>query len=144
MPDTDDPDRFVPGAVFTTPQGRTLEVATVKSYRDRGLLIRFEGVAGREEAERLRGSVLTIAPEQRRHLEHHEFWPDDLVGLAAIDPAGSRLGIVDRVELGPGQARLVVVTDSGAEALVPFVAEIVGDPTDEAVVIDAPEGLFPE
>jgi ribosomal 30S subunit maturation factor RimM len=51
------------------------------------------------------------------------------------------LGEVTGVELG-GQDRLVVTTPTGAEVLVPFVADLVGDPEGGRIRIDPPAGLF--
>lgn len=142
MPYSDDPDRFVVGAVFETEEGRMLAVRGVKPYKDRGLLVRFEGVRSREEAERLRGSLLTIDAAARRALESGEYWPEQLVGLTAVTPAGEILGRIAGVEFGPGQDRLAVITAAGTEVLVPFVSAIVGDPEGDRIVIEAPEGLF--
>jgi 16S rRNA processing protein RimM len=142
LPETDDPERFAPGSTFVTDGDRELSIRTVKPYRDRGLVVAFHGVRGREEAETLRGLVLTIGAGERRSLGDDEFWPDDLVGLEAVDPEGVSLGTIVRIEFGPGQDRLVVVTSSGGEVLVPFVSEIVGDPDGGRIVIDAPAGLF--
>lgn len=125
-----------------TDTGRTLVIASVKPYRDKGLLLHFEGVRSRIEAENLRGILLTVDADTRRDLEEDEFWPDDLTGLDAVAPDGSVLGVVDRIEFGPGQDRLVVKTPLGVEVEVPFVSAIVGDPANGQIVIDAPEGLF--
>lgn len=143
VPSTDDPKRFAPGTVFLTENGRELVIASSQPYRDRGLLVRFEGVSDRKGAEALRGILLTIDPTERRPLDEGEFWEEDLIGLDAVTPTGEPLGRVTRLEYGPGQDRLVVVTESGDEVLVPFVADIVGDPADDgSITIDAPEGLF--
>ncbi|MCH7585391.1 MAG: 16S rRNA processing protein RimM [Acidobacteria bacterium] len=142
LPDTDDLDRFAVGSSFVTDTGRTLVIASVKPYRDKGLLLHFEGVRSRIEAENLRGILLTVDADTRRDLEEDEFWPDDLTGLDAVAPDGSVLGVVDRIEFGPGQDRLVVKTPLGVEVEVPFVSAIVGDPANGQIVIDAPEGLF--
>lgn len=142
LPDTDDLDRFAVGSSFVTDTGRTLVIASVKPYRDKGLLLHFEGVRSRIEAENLRGILLTVDADTRRDLEEDEFWPDDLTGLDAVAPDGSVLGVVDRIEFGPGQDRLVVKTPLGVEVEVPFVSAIVGDPANGRIVIDAPDGLF--
>lgn len=142
LPDTDDLARFAVGSSFVTDTGRTLVIRSVKPYRDRGLLLHFEGVRSRIEAENLRGLLLTVDSATRRDLEDDEFWPDDLAGLEAVAPDGSVLGVVDRVEFGPGQDRLVVKTPLGVDVEVPFVSAIVGDPVDGRIVIDPPEGLF--
>ncbi len=142
LPDSDDSERFVAGRRFVTHLGRELIIRSVKPYRDKGLLIRFEGVSSRKAVESLRGHLLTVDREERRDLATGEFWPEQLEGLAAVTPAGELLGTVERVEFGPGQDRLVVTTPDGKEVLVPFVSEVVGDPEDGTIVIDAPEGLF--
>ena len=116
-------------------------ISAVQPYRDSGLLVRFEGVESREEAETLRGSLLTVDVSELRPLEEGEFRETDLVGLIAVDPEGGHLGTVSAVEFGP-QVRLVVHTGAD-EVLVPFVAALVGDPEGGRIVIDAPEGLFP-
>lgn len=144
LPTTDDAGVFAPGSIFLADDGRELVVVSSKPYRDRGLLLRFDGVADRIGAERLRGLVLTIDRADRSELEDDEFWDEDLVGRRAITPNGDVLGVVAEVVHGPGQDRLVVETGAGERVLVPFVAAIVGEPTDEGtIVIDAPEGLFP-
>jgi 16S rRNA processing protein RimM len=142
LPDTDDLVRFAVGSSFVTDTGRTLVVGSVKPYRDKGLLLHFEGVRSRVEAENLRGLSLTVDPATRRDLDDDEFWPDDLAGLEAVTPDGSVLGVVDRIEFGPGQDRLVVKTMLGVEVEVPFVSAIVGDPIGGQIIIDAPDGLF--
>ena len=142
LPDTDDPDRFVAGSIFETDSGRSLSIVSAKPFRDKGLIVLFEGLSRRDAAEKLRGQLLTVDSATRRQLDDDEFWPADLVGLAAVTPQGAPLGTVDRLEFGPGQDRLVVVTPDEREVLVPFVSEIVADPADGEIVIDAPVGLF--
>jgi 16S rRNA processing protein RimM len=138
-----DPDRFVPGAIFGTdrPGMPVLTLAAARRHRDRGMIVSFEGVADRTAAEDLRGIVLTIAGGERRDLETDEFWPDDLVGLRAVDASGEPLGEVTGVVFGP-QDRLVVATPDGRSVEVPFVHDIVGDPEGGCLRIDPPAGLF--
>jgi 16S rRNA processing protein RimM len=122
---------------------RDLEVRSARPYRDRGLIVRFAGITDRNQAETLRGLVLTRDAAERRSLDEGEFWASSLVGLEAVSPAGLVLGRVAEVITGGFQDRLVVVIPSGEEVLVPFVEQIVGDPAEGRIVIDAPEGLFP-
>jgi 16S rRNA processing protein RimM len=142
VPDTDDPGRFEVGASLRTTDGVDLVIASVAPYRDRGLILGFEGVGDRGAAERLRGSILTVDPALRRRLDDGEFWPQELIGLEAVSPSGEALGSVTAVDLGAAQDRLVVTTATGDEVLVPFVGDIVGDPAGGRIVIDAPQGLF--
>jgi 16S rRNA processing protein RimM len=143
LPETDDPGRFVSGSSFVIDDGRVLTLTSVAPYRDRGLVLAFDGVDDRRAAEDLRGTTLFILASDRRSLGPGEYWPDDLVGLVAVSAAGEPLGKVTAVDLGAGQDRLVVSTQSGEDVLVPFVSDLVGDPVGGEIVIDAPEGLFP-
>jgi 16S rRNA processing protein RimM len=119
----------------------TLVVASARPYRDRGLVVAFEGVEDRDAAGALRGMVLTTGA--RRELGEGEFWIDDLVGLEAVGPEGARLGRVVAVNPGP-QDRLVVETHAGHRVEVPFVAAIVGDPDRGRLPMTPPPGLFPD
>lgn len=144
LPTTDDPARFVPGSRLSTGDGWVLVVVRSSPYRDRGLVVAFEGHLDRADAERLRGVELFAEAATRRHLEADEFWPDQLVGLTAVDPEGSVLGEVTAVEFGPAQDRLVITTGDGIEVLVPFVSALVGETTADTIEIRDPGGLFPE
>lgn len=105
------------------------------------MIVRFEGTSDRPGAEALRGTDLFVQPSDIPELEEGEFWPDDLIGLAAVDPAGEPLGTVVDVVYGP-QDRLVVETPAGARVEVPFMSDLVSDPEDGKIVIDPPGGLF--
>jgi 16S rRNA processing protein RimM len=142
LPDTDDPGRFAVGSSMQTTSGRDLVITSVAPYRDRGLILGFEGVTDRRGAESLRGYILTVDAADRRPLDDGEFWPEDLVGLEAVTPFGEHLGVVSGVEVGTAQDRVVVTSPTGVEVLVPFVDDIVADPEGGRIVIDAPEGLF--
>jgi 16S rRNA processing protein RimM len=117
-------------------------VAASQPYRDKGLTVRFEGVADRIAAEALRGTDLSVDLSEVE-LEDGEYWPADLIGLTAVDPAGEPLGEVVDVAYGP-QDRLVVEMPGGRRVEVPFMDGLVGDPADGRIVIDPPGGLFDE
>ena len=136
----EDPRWFAPGSQLWA-DDRCFTVASSQKYRDRGLTVRFEGISDRPGAETLRGIELTVAMSERPELEAGEYWPEDLVGLSAVDPSGNALGEVVAIAYGP-QDRLVVQTPEGARVEVPFVGDLVGDPKDGEIVIDAPGGMF--
>lgn len=142
MPETDDPSRFEPGSTLTTAGGRKLVVVSVSPYRDKGLIVGFEGVDDRDQAEMLRGETVEVPASTRRDLDPGEYWPDALVGLDAVGPDGALLGVIAAVDLGVAQDRLVVRTPSGREVLVPFVDEFVGEPDAGRIEIRDPGGLF--
>jgi len=140
--ETDDRSRFAPGSVLTTDSGRELVVVSASPYRDKGLIVGFDGVIDREQAEALRGEVVGAPVSTRRDLADGEFWPDDLVGLDAVERDGTVLGVVAAIDFGDAQDRLVIRTPAGREVLVPFVDDIVGDPADGTIEIRDPGGLF--
>jgi 16S rRNA processing protein RimM len=143
-PLTDNPDRYTEGAVLISDEvpSRPLVIVAIRQHND-GLLVSFDGVDDRSAAEALQGTTLTIFRDDRRELHDDEYWPDDLEGLAALTPDGTRLGTVSGVVLGEAQDRLVIRTDAGNEFEVPFVAPLVAEihPSLGHVIIDPPVGL---
>lgn len=144
---SDDPARFAVGSTFLTDEEppRTLVVARARSHAD-GELLGFASISDRTTAETLQGASLTITMDERRELGEGEFWPDELVGLTAVDSTGSPLGTVTDVVLLEAQDRLVVTTPDGERVDVPFVDALVGkvDPERREIAVRPPEGLFPD
>jgi 16S rRNA processing protein RimM len=142
-PLSDDPHRFEIGSEFLTddPAVDRLELTGVQPHKE-GLLVTLAGTADRSAAERLRGVSLLVEAKQRRDLEDDEYWPEDLIGLAVHDSAGSRVGVVADVVGGASQDRLRVAA-AQVEFEVPFVAAIVTDIDIAAgtLIVDLPEGL---
>lgn len=145
---TDDPEqRYAVGATLMAVGARgpaTLTVAALRPHQGR-LIVAFEGVPDRSAAEQLRGVQLqvdsaAIAPPA----DPDEYHDHQLVGLAAVTPAGERLGEVTRVDHGPAADRLVLTRPDGRTTLVPFVAAIVPevDLAGGRVVVDPPSGLL--
>ncbi|MCW2587073.1 MAG: rRNA processing protein RimM [Frankiales bacterium] len=144
---TDDPeDRFAAGRVLQAdpPERGPL---TVVGSRQQGkyLVVLFDGVADRNDAELLRDTVLRVAVAELPPLaDEDEYYDTQLIGLAAELIDGTALGeVVDVLHL-PGGDVLVVRRSHGAEALVPFVRAIVPtvDLAGRRVVVDPPEGLL--
>jgi 16S rRNA processing protein RimM len=144
---TDDPDaRFAPGSSLRTdpPERGPLVVAAARP-RPGGLVVTFEGLASREDAEALRGTVLVVDSAELPPLAEDDEWYDhDLLGLSVVDPAGAPLGTVADVLHSPASDLLVVKDAEEREHLVPFLAQFVPtvDIAGGRVVVDAPEGLF--
>jgi 16S rRNA processing protein RimM len=143
---TDDPARrFVVGAELQTDpvSAGPLRLASVRDQSGRTIL-RFEGVTDRTQAEGLRGVLLVVETDEDEPDRSDEWYDHELVGLAAVDPRGTPLGTVVRLEHRPAQDLLVVRTTGAAEVLVPFVSALVPevDVPSGRVVIDPPGGLF--
>jgi 16S rRNA processing protein RimM len=150
---TDAPDeRLGAGVVLHVPDGgRRRELAaagrptslTVTGSRDHNgiRLLRFAEVADRSAAEAMRDTLLEAdVPEES---DDDAWYEHELVGLAVLDPGGSRLGEVAGLQHMPAQDLLVVRTPLG-EHLVPFVRAIVPvvDVAGGHVVVDPPAGLL--
>lgn len=135
-------ERFAPGAVLSA-DGRPLTVASIHLQQGR-LVVAFAEVTDRSAAEGLRGLDLTAVgvPEA---LEEDEYHDTELIGLAAVDPAGNHLGEVVAVQHNPTQDLLVLRTEGG-ERLVPFVTALVPevDPAAGRLVINPIPGLLTE
>jgi 16S rRNA processing protein RimM len=140
---TDEPERrFAIGTAFSTDRG-TLTVAASRWSGPR-LLIQFAETADRDAAERLRGAELLLEVSADESPDDpEEFYDFQLVGLRAIDAAGTELGRVGGVLHLPAHDVLVVEQD-GREALVPFVSQHVPavDVAGGTVTIDDDFGLL--
>ena len=138
---TDNPERFVAGASFSLDEGMFV-ISSLRRHQG-VLLLKFAGINSRDDAEALRGTILTIPADERRQLDDNEYWPDQLEGLKALMPDGSQLGTVTGVALGSAQDRLVVKTTGGSTIEIPFVDELVSDvhPSGGFVVVKLPPGF---
>ena len=144
---TDEPGtRYVAGSALMTdpaPAG-PLTIEAVRPHQGR-LIIAFDGVLDRDGADALRGVKLCVdsadLPPPADPDEFHDF---QLVGLAAVDLSGEKLGDVVGVQHGPGADLLVLRRSDGGRTLVPFVKAIVPtvDLGARRVVLTPPEGLL--
>jgi 16S rRNA processing protein RimM len=134
--------RFVPGSVLRLEDGRTLTVQASRPHRDR-VLVKFEGVADRDHADALRGSVLLVDAADAPPIEERDrYWIHQVVGLQVITEDGRPLGRIREVEANP--ANDLWVTEDGA--LIPAVREVVVGVDLEAgrVTVRELPGLFEE
>lgn len=142
MPISNDPHRFDPGSRLIHSGGRELLVEGSRRHRDR-LLVKFQGIESRNDAEALRGA-LYIEGSDLRELPEDEFWSHDIVGLDVVLVGSDELvGTVEEVVPGRAQDLLAVATPAGRR-LVPFVQDIVKsvDVSTARVEIDPPAGLL--
>jgi 16S rRNA processing protein RimM len=145
-PFTDAPEqRFAPGAVLRTDPASAGPLTVTSSSTASGkLVVHFDGVDGRPEAEALRGVQLVVPAAERPPLDDpDEFYDTDLIGLTARTVGGAELGPVSDV-IHVGGADYLVVQMEAREQLIPFVSAIVPavDLAARTVLIDPPDGLF--
>lgn len=147
---TDDPvERFAPGNTLRAKasRGRPERTFVVESIREHSgrLLVRLTGVADRDAADGLRGTLFVVDSEDLPPIdEPDEFYDHQLEGLSVRTVDGEVVGIVAEVLHTPGGELLAVTAPTGAELLVPFVAAIVTSVSlaDGVIEIDPPDGLF--
>lgn len=146
---TDDPDiRFAPGAVLrakgSDDRQRDYVVEAARAHGGR-LLVRLAGVADRDAADALRGSLFVIDSENLPAIEEPDTYYDhQLEGLRVRTIDGRELGTVAEVLHTAAGELLAVNRGQAGELLVPFVSAIVTSVSLDAgtVEIDPPEGLL--
>jgi 16S rRNA processing protein RimM len=121
------PSRFEPGSVVLAgdDQRRPLVVAAARPHRSR-LLIRFDGVSDRDQAEALRGAYLFVAAATAPELPAGEFWAHQLIGCAVSTEEGRSLGRVHEVIHTPAND-VWVVREGSEETLIPALKDVVSD-----------------
>ena len=127
---TDRVERLAPGTVLSSDAG-DLIVAAARPHQHRWI-VTFEGHAGREAAERLRGLALRAEALD----DADALWVHDLVGSDVVTVDGEVAGTCVAVVANPASDLLEL--DGGALVPVVFVVER----TPGRVVIDPPEGLL--
>jgi 16S rRNA processing protein RimM len=146
---TDDPElRFAPGAVLrakgSDQRERNYAVVAARMHGTR-LLVRLAGVADRDGADALRGSLFVIDSADLPPIDEADTYYDhQLEGLRVRTTDGRDIGTVAEVLHTPGGELLAVNRDQAVELLVPFVSAIVTSVSleDGIVEIDPPEGLL--
>jgi 16S rRNA processing protein RimM len=101
-------------------------------------IVRFEGIADRNGAEALRGTLVEVDRSALPPLDEGEYYHADLIGLPAVDAQGKVVGEVVGVE-NYGAGDLLEIQTPAARSLIPFKPGI-ADLVDGKIVVD-PEFL---
>ena len=104
------------------------EVALKRARVHLGALVaQLEGVADRNAAEALKGTLVGVPREALPSAGDNEYYWDDLIGLDVFNVRDVRIGQVEGlIETGANDV-LCVRGDDGREHLLPFVAATVLD-----------------
>ena len=125
------------------PAGRTLVVESARAQPDGSLIVQFEGIADRTEAERWRDRYLLADANELEPPAAGEVYIHELTGMRVERPDGQSLGTVaDVLELPQGLA--LEITNGPRSALLPFHAEFVRhvDRAARRIIAVPPNGLF--
>ncbi len=126
------------------PAGRTLTMRRVRMQGDGSLLVVFEEIGDRSEADLWRGRYLLLPAEELEPPAEGEVYIHELPGMRVILPEGAPLGVVSGVVDLPQGLALEVSDGGGASVLLPFHDPFVASVDRAARVITAtpPPGLF--
>jgi len=135
------------GPLTDTKHKRSFDLAIVGTAdAAKGVLIgRIDGITDRNAAEALKGVELFVdrdrlpAPD-----DPEEFYLADLIGLAAFDGTGAKLGEIVSVDNYGAGDLLLVVPEGGEGFVVPFAKAFVPvvDVKGGRVVLDLPADFF--
>jgi len=95
--------------------------------RQKGVLLRLEGVDSRDLAEALVGKEVLLRRQQLPEPDEDSWYWQDLYGLTVIDNLRSEVGVIDTI-FPTGANDVLVVKNNGQEILIPmhrqFVASV--------------------
>jgi 16S rRNA processing protein RimM len=137
---TADPQAAATYGALMTSDGRTIEIESLRRAKD-FFIARIKGVTDRNGAERLRNIDLFIARARLPPPAADEFYYADLIGLAADDTSGGRIGTVVAVhDFGAGDLLEIARAGGGETMLLPFTAAVVPaiDIAAGRIIIDPP------
>jgi 16S rRNA processing protein RimM len=142
---TSDPAAIADYGPLETEDGRVFEIETLRPAKDH-FVVRLSGIRDRDAASALANTKLYVPRERLPETaEPDEFYHADLVGLAVIDRAGTKLGTVVAIHnFGAGDLIEVRADTGGNTELVPFDTTHVPavDIAAGKIVVDPPQGLF--
>jgi 16S rRNA processing protein RimM len=137
------PARYEPGSILRLEDGRRLTVEKARPHRHR-LLVKFEEVPDRNEAETLKGEVLLVASDQAPTPPEGAYWVHQMVGMDVVSEGGRTLGRIAEVLHNPAND-VWVAREGDREVLIPAVRDIVAGVDLQAgrVTVREVEGLLP-
>jgi 16S rRNA processing protein RimM len=143
---TDEPElRFAPGSSVFLSSGKSIKIETIRWHQN-VLLVKFDGIADRNESETLRGNLVEVEIDELDLPEDEdEFYDRQLIGLKVFENA-IQVGILEDVLHLPGHDLLSIKLTDGKEMLLPFVEQFVPviDLEKGIVSITPPQGLMEE
>ena len=102
-----------------------------------GAIARFEQVADRTAAEKLRGTTLSVPRDTLPPLEEGEFYHADLIGLAVVTDRGEAIGTVHAVENFGATDIVEIERPDGRKFMVPLTAQAVPSWDDQQLIVSA-------
>lgn len=90
-----------------------------------GMLIQFQGISDRNQAEDLRGEMVYIHLDDAIPLEDGEYYLFQIEGIRVITDDGQELGhLTDYIETGANDV-YIITTPEGGEVLIPAIPDVI-------------------
>jgi 16S rRNA processing protein RimM len=121
---------------------RTLIVEAVRGTESNPIL-KFKGVDDRNEAESLKGAILSVPKSRSPKLAEDEHFISELIGLNVQTSDGRVIGKIEDVWDRPGQD-IIVVRSGEKEILIPSVKAFIKSirPEKGIMIVEPIEGLL--
>jgi 16S rRNA processing protein RimM len=137
---TQSPDRLAGYGVLHTPEGRSLEIISLRVIKG-AAVVRFKGVEDRNAAEGLVNVRLLVGRAALPATDGEEFYHADLIGMRAQDNEGRVIGEIRAIHnFGAGDV-VELERLGGGTLLLPFTKEFVPkiDLANKSITIAEPE-----
>ena len=138
---SDMPKRFSPGSMLRI-KGRPIRIEHSRKGK-RGLLVKFDSIDDRTQAEALRGEELTVLPEQVDPLPEGIFYHFQILGLRVLTEEGEALGSVSEIIVTGSNDVYVIHKEGRRDILIPALPDVVlGVDLDAGhMTVSLPDGL---
>ncbi len=122
---TDYPERLRPNrTVYLGEEHRPLRIVHAR-WKDKLLLLAFQGIDDRDEALNLRNQMLYVRAEESPELPSGDYYHHQLIGLRVIDESNQPVGVLTEIlETGANDV-FVVEPGSGPAVLLPVIESVV-------------------
>jgi len=119
-----------------TPEGveRFVEIDHARNSNN-GLLVKFIGTNDRNDAEALRGCILSVPRDEFPALEDGEFYACDVEGAQAVLPSGDVVGRVTGLVSYPTCDSLTVERTGGGKLEIPLLEQFVSSVDTDAGIV---------
>ena len=114
-----------------------LTLQKIRSDNKGGAIARFAGIDNRTDAEKLRGTTLSVSRNDLPPLEDGEFYHSDLIGLAVVTDSGEPVGEVRAIENFGATDIVEIEKPDGKSFMIPLTEQAVPEWNAERLVMSA-------
>ncbi|MEG6521611.1 ribosome maturation factor RimM [Desulfotomaculum sp. 1211_IL3151] len=146
IPTTDFPERFVKNSkvsVLLRDQRKDYTIERAWEHKQ-FIIIKFVEISDMTEAEKLKGGLLQITPEELIPLPEGNYYIFQIIGMRVYDQSNQELGNITQVLQTRANDVYVVKNDQGKEILIPAIKSVVKsiDMNSGKMEVVLPDGLI--